>query len=50
VRDLDVYLLHKARYKALLPPPVRPDIEPLFAHLQRERSKGADISVRGGLA
>lgn len=39
VRDLDVFLLHKARYIALLPPPVRPDIEPFFAHLQRERSK-----------
>jgi len=39
VRDLDVYLLHKARYKALFPPPVRPDIAPLFAHLQRERTK-----------
>jgi len=39
VRDLDVYLVHKARYKALLPPSVRPDIEPLFAHLQRERTR-----------
>jgi CHAD domain-containing protein len=39
VRDLDVYLLHKARYQALLPPSVRPAIEPLFAHLQRERTK-----------
>ena len=39
VRDLDVYLLHKAHYKALLSPPVRPDIEPLFAHLQRERTR-----------
>jgi CHAD domain-containing protein len=39
VRDLDVYLLHKARYQALLPPSVRPAIEPLFAHLQQERTK-----------
>jgi len=39
VRDLDVYLLHRARYQALLPPAVRPDIEPFFAYLQRERRK-----------
>jgi CHAD domain-containing protein len=39
VRDLDVYLLHQGHYKTLLPPSVRPDIEPLFAHLQRERTK-----------
>ena len=46
VRDLDVYLLHKARYTALLPAPVRPDIEPLFAHLQRERAKAFRTLVR----
>jgi CHAD domain-containing protein len=40
MRDLDVYLLHKTYYKALIPPSVRPDIEPLFAHLQRQRTKG----------
>ena len=46
VRDLDVYLLHKARYTALLPAPVRPDIAPLFAHLQRERAKAFRTLVR----
>ena len=46
VRDLDVYLLHKERYTALLPAEVRPDIEPLFAHLQRERTMAFRTLVR----
>jgi CHAD domain-containing protein len=46
VRDLDVYLLHKARYTALLPAPVRSDIEPLFVYLQRERAKAFRTLVR----
>ena len=46
VRDLDVYILHKAHYTALLPAPVRADIEPLFAHLQRERAKAFRTLVR----
>ena len=39
LRDLDVYLLYKTRYQALLPPSIRPDIEPLFTHLQQERTE-----------
>ena len=46
VRDLDVYLLHKECYTALLPAPVRPDIAPLFVHLQRERTKALRTLVR----
>jgi CHAD domain-containing protein len=46
VRDLDVYLLHKEPYTALLPAPIRPDIEPLFAHLQRERARAFRTLVR----
>ena len=46
VRDLDVYLLHKERYTALLPAQERPDIAPLFAHLQRERSMAFRALVR----
>jgi len=46
VRDLDVYLLHKECYTALLPAQVRPDIAPLFAHLQQERTKAFRTLVR----
>src|SRR5882724_753947 len=46
VRDLDVYLLRKERYTALLPAQVRPDIAPLFAHLQRERTIAFRTLVR----
>src|SRR5215475_286014 len=46
VRDLDVYLLHEECYTALLPAQIRPDIAPLFAHLQRERTKAFHTLVR----
>jgi CHAD domain-containing protein len=46
VRDLDVYLLHKERYTALLPAEVRPDIAPFFAYLQRERTIALRTLVR----
>ena len=46
VRDLDVYLLHKEHYRALLPAQLRLDIEPLFAHLQRERAHAWRTLVR----
>jgi CHAD domain-containing protein len=39
LRDLDVYLLSEAHYKAMLPEKLRDDIHPLFRHLQRERKK-----------
>ena len=40
LRDLDVYLLKKDTYKAMLPSVLQNDIEPLFEYLQQERSKG----------
>ena len=39
LRDLDVYLLKKDAYKAMLPSLLRDDIEPLFVHLHNKRSK-----------
>ncbi|PON13408.1 hypothetical protein C2W62_34530 [Candidatus Entotheonella serta] len=39
VRDLDVYLLHRADYLAKLPADHREAIEPLFDLLQRERQQ-----------
>jgi CHAD domain-containing protein len=39
LRDLDVYLLKKDAYKAMLPSLLRDDIEPLFVHLCNKRSK-----------
>jgi len=48
LRDLDVYLLHEEKYKGMLPPILRNDIEPLFDHLRKKRSK-AFYKVIGGL-
>jgi CHAD domain-containing protein len=39
LRDLDVYLLKKDAYKALLPSVLRDDIDPLFDYLSNKRSK-----------
>jgi CHAD domain-containing protein/phosphohistidine phosphatase SixA len=39
VRDLDVYLLHQADYRAKLPAEHREAIEPLFDLLQRDRKQ-----------
>ena len=39
LRDLDVYLLKKDAYKALLPSFLRDDIDPLFDYLSNKRSK-----------
>jgi CHAD domain-containing protein len=47
MRDLDVYLLKKETYKAMLPPVLQNDIEPLFEYLQRERSKALQKVVSG---
>jgi CHAD domain-containing protein len=38
LRDLDVYLLNEDKYKAILPPILRDDIDPLFEHLRKKRS------------
>jgi CHAD domain-containing protein len=39
MRDLDVYLLNEATYKAMLPAELRDDIDPLFDYLREKRSK-----------
>ncbi|MCH8874909.1 CHAD domain-containing protein [candidate division KSB1 bacterium] len=39
LRDLDVYLLNKERFKAMLPEEQRPKLEPLFQFLEAERKK-----------
>jgi len=47
LRDLDVYLLNEDRYKMRLPPSLRDDINPLFDHLRKKRSKALQRLVRG---
>ena len=39
LRDIDVYLLKEDTFKAMLPPVLRDDIEPLFDYLRKSRSK-----------
>lgn len=39
LRDLDVYLLKEDAYKAMLPRVFRDDIDPLFNHLHKKRSR-----------
>ena len=46
LRDLDVYLLNQATYKAMLPPVLRDDIDPLFAYLKKQRSTSFRKVVR----
>jgi len=47
LRDLDVYLLNEAPYKAMLPPVLRDDIDPLFDHLRKKRSKALQKVISG---
>ena len=47
LRDLDVYLLNEDKYKAMLPPILRDDIDPLFDHLRKKRSKALQKVIRG---
>ena len=47
LRDLDVYLLKEDTYKAILPPVLRDDIDPLFDYLRKNRSKALQKVVRG---
>jgi len=47
LRDLDVYLLNEDKYKAMLPPILRNDIDPLFDHLRKKRSKALQKVIRG---
>ena len=46
LRDLDVYLLKKDAYTALLPSFLRDDIDPLFDYLSNKRSKALKQVVR----
>lgn len=47
LRDLDVYLLNEADYKAMLPAALRDDIDPLFDHLRKKRSKAFQKVISG---
>jgi CHAD domain-containing protein len=47
LRDLDVYLLNEDKYKEMLPPILRDDIDPLFDHLRKKRSKALQKLIRG---
>jgi CHAD domain-containing protein len=47
LRDLDVYLLNEDKYKAMLPPILRDDIDPLFDYLRKKRSKALEKVNRG---
>jgi CHAD domain-containing protein len=46
LRDLDVYLLKEKTYKAMLPPILRADIDPLFDHLRKKRSRSLEMFIR----
>ena len=47
LRDLDVYLLNEDKYKTMLPPILRDDIDPLFGYLRKKRSKALQKVIRG---
>ena len=47
LRDLDVYLLNEDSYKAMLPTALRDDIDPLFDHLRKKRSKAFQKVISG---
>ena len=47
LRDLDVYLLNEATYKVMLPAALRNDIDPLFDHLRKKRSKAFQKVISG---
>jgi CHAD domain-containing protein len=46
LRDLDVYLLNEDSYKAMLPPVLRDDIDPLFEYLRKKRSRALQKVIR----
>jgi CHAD domain-containing protein len=39
LRDIDVYLLSEDHYRAQLPPGLRPELDPMFDELRRERKR-----------
>jgi CHAD domain-containing protein len=46
LRDLDVYLLKKIEYKAMLPAILRDDIDPLFEYLGKQRALSFRKAIR----
>ena len=48
LRDLDVYLLNEDAYREMLPASLRGDIDPLFDHLRRIRSRAFRQVLRRG--
>lgn len=48
LRDLDVYLLNEDAYREMLPASLRDDIDPLFDHLRRKRSRAFREVIRRG--
>jgi CHAD domain-containing protein len=46
LRDLDVYLLKKDEYKAMLSPVLRDDIDPLFDYLGKKRAASFHKTIR----
>ena len=46
LRDLDVYLLNKPKYKAMLPEVLRDDIDPLFDYIGKQRSVSFQKVIR----
>lgn len=47
LRDLDVYLLNEAGYKAMLPPDMASTIDPLFEYLQKKRGAALQHVING---
>jgi len=47
LRDLDVYLLKEDTFKAMLPPALCNDIDPLFDYLRKKRSKALQKVISG---
>jgi CHAD domain-containing protein len=47
LRDLDVYLLKEDTYKAMLPPILSVDLDLLFDHLRKKRSKALQKVIQG---
>jgi len=47
LRDIDVYLLKEDVFKAMLPPVLRNDIDPLFDYLKKKRSKAFKHVISG---
>ncbi len=47
LRDLDVYLLAKNKYRAMLPRDMREDITPLFTYMKRHRAEALNHVIQG---